>query len=408
MWKVGWKRIDLGRRRRYDTGLIFLRILKGPMNRGPSFRDSRWSGRSLVDNHTLWPWRSDGPILRRRLACFCCRCDALIKAVRAFRQAWRHLWTSWFAAGTWTSSSCSGNKDGGNPNWHSKGDMPKDEWCRVLRANSAQIRRELHVLWLLETRHLRVFSISWLTRSVWPLDWGWNPEDRLMDAPIRRPKAFQNREVNCDPRSETMSWGNPWILKTCCIMRSAVWQAVGILGRGIRWHAFENLSTTTKMTVLPCDLGSPVTKSKEMWDHGRLGIGKGWRRPWGWALGSLFWAHTKQPDTNLLTSACILGHQNRVWIRFKVLVTPGWPERDACPHCNTSDRTTLGTKRRPGGPLPGSGCWRWAFFTANSIPHWTPATTLELGMMASGLSSTSGVSNCLERASGLEFLEPGR
>ncbi len=69
-----------------------------------------------------------------------------------------------------------------------------------------------------------------------------------------------------------------------------------------------------------------------------------------------------------------------VWIRFKVLVT-GWPERDACPHCKTSDRTTLGTKRHPGGPLPGPGCGRWAFFTANSIPHWTPAITFELGMM---------------------------
>ncbi len=27
---------------------------------------------------------------------------------------------------------------GGKPNWHSKGDMPKEEWCRVLCANSAQ------------------------------------------------------------------------------------------------------------------------------------------------------------------------------------------------------------------------------------------------------------------------------
>ncbi len=174
------------------------------------FTARRFSGRSLVDNHTLWHWRSVGLIL------------------------------------------------------HSNGDMAKDELCSVLWANSAQIRQELQVLWLLETIHLRVYSISWLTRSIWPLDWGQNLEDRLIDVPIRWPKAFQNWEVNCDPRSETMYWGNPWILKTCCIMKSAVWQAVGILGRGIRWHALENLSTTTKMTVLPCDLGSPVTKSKEI------------------------------------------------------------------------------------------------------------------------------------------------
>lgn len=38
----------------------------------------------------------------------------------------------------------------------------------------------------------------------------------------------------------------------------------GSLGRGIKWVALENLSTTVRMVVLPSDGGRPVTKSREM------------------------------------------------------------------------------------------------------------------------------------------------
>ena len=41
------------------------------------------------------------------------------------------------------------------------------------------------------------------------------------------------------------------------------------LGRGMKWAAFENLSTTVRMVVLPSDGGSPVTKSREIWDQER-------------------------------------------------------------------------------------------------------------------------------------------
>lgn len=59
------------------------------------------------------------------------------------------------------------------------------------------------------------------------------------------------------------------------------------------------------------------------------------------------------------------------------------------------------------GRYLGQGCCYWALFTAVSISHWIDATTLELGRIGSGLPSTSGGSNCLERASDVEFLEPG-
>jgi len=58
----------------------------------------------------------------------------------------------------------------------------------------------------------------------------------------------------------------------------AVSFADGSLGRGIKWTILLKWSTTVRMTVLSLDGGIPVTKSKEMWDQGQLGTGRGRRR----------------------------------------------------------------------------------------------------------------------------------
>jgi hypothetical protein len=76
---------------------------------------------------------------------------------------------------------------------------------------------------------------------------------------MRVHNAFQNRDENLGPWSETMSTGSPWIRKTCCSMSLAVTLADGSLGRGIKWVALENRSTTVRMVVLPSDGGRPVT-----------------------------------------------------------------------------------------------------------------------------------------------------
>ena len=51
--------------------------------------------------------------------------------------------------------------------------------------------------------------------------------------------------------------------------------AEGSPGRAKKWAAFENLSTTVRMVVLPLDGERLVTKSSAKWDQGRLGIGSG-------------------------------------------------------------------------------------------------------------------------------------
>ncbi len=55
---------------------------------------------------------------------------------------------------------------------------------------------------------------SWILRSVWPLIWGWYPEDKLSVTPRSLKNAFQNWEMNWGPRSEIISSGIPKFLKT--------------------------------------------------------------------------------------------------------------------------------------------------------------------------------------------------
>ena len=70
------------------------------------------------------------------------------------------------------------------------------EQGRVLQAYSTHTSCWLQEVELAETRQRNVVSRSWLARSDWPLDWGWNPEDRLADDPMRVQNAFQNRDEN--------------------------------------------------------------------------------------------------------------------------------------------------------------------------------------------------------------------
>lgn len=53
--------------------------------------------------------------------------------------------------------------------------------------------------------HLKVDSSSWFNRSVWPLDWGWYPKDRLTVTPSHEQSSLQMMDVNWDFRSDMMS-----------------------------------------------------------------------------------------------------------------------------------------------------------------------------------------------------------
>ena len=245
-------------------------------------------------------------------------------------------------------------------------------------------------------------------RSAWPLDWGWNPEDRLTVAPIWLQNSDQKCEVNCGPRSETTSLGRPCSRNTWCNITSAVSLAVGSLGSGMSWAVLENRSITVRMTVLLSEGGRPVTKSNEMWDQGRRGTGRRQSRPEGAWCVLLCWQQTWQAAMNSLVSSPMVPTRSVAGSRAKVRLTPGWhARREEWPHWRTCDRRLAGTNNRLSGQALGAGCLAWERFTWSSTSQVTAPMTQDGGRIPSGWAGDSSGWNWRERASGLMFFEPG-
>lgn len=85
--------------------------------------------------------------------------------------------------------------------------------------------------------------------------------------------------------------------------------AVESFGRATKWAALENQSIIVRIVVLPAEGGSPVMKSREVWDHGRPGLGRAWSNPDGDCLESLFGAQVMQAVTYSLVSFASVGYQ---------------------------------------------------------------------------------------------------
>ena len=168
----------------------------------------------------------------------------------------------------------------------------------------------------------RAVSRSWLACSVWPLDCGCYPDERLTVVPSARQNFFQTLDVNLGPLS--MLAGIPWIWNTWFTSSSAVSVAEGSLGRPPKCTALENRSTIVRMVSLPCDTGNPVTKSKAMGNQGRPGTGSGRRRPADGQCAAFPWTQTVQALTYSRISAAIVGHQKWRWSSDKVQKDPGW------------------------------------------------------------------------------------
>ncbi len=261
------------------------------------------------------------------------------------------------------------------PKLHSNGDRPVADTGNELCAYSTHESCWLQEDGFWETTHRNIRSKSWLALSVWPLLWGWYPEERLTVAPNKRQNSLQNLETNWGPLSETTSVGRPWMRKTWSMTATAVSLADGNLGRGMKWAAFENRSTMVKTTVFLLEGGRPVTKSSEMWDQGLDGTDSGWRSPAEGRLEVLEMAQTEQAKTNHRISRAIHGHQNRCLIRNMVRLTPGWQATlEQWLHRMTLDRKVSGTNKRPGGHPDRGVTPCEAVRTFDSISHVTAET----------------------------------
>lgn len=61
-------------------------------------------------------------------------------------------------------------------------------------------------------------------------------------------------------------------------MSYAVSVVVGILSRAMKCATSVNLSITERISDFPAKTGKLVTESKEMYDHRREGMARGWSR----------------------------------------------------------------------------------------------------------------------------------
>ena len=106
-------------------------------------------------------------------------------------------------------------------------------------------------------------------------------------------------------------------------MASAVSLADGSLGNAMNRTILEKQSTTVRTVVFPWETGSPVTKSKEISDHGLDGMGNGWSSPVRALEDVLLRAQTEQASMYSRTACSIAGHQNLQEMTNMVLLTPG-------------------------------------------------------------------------------------
>ena len=200
-------------------------------------------------------------------------------------------------------------------------------------------------------------SSSWFILSVFS---HWTEGDNLKrDWPLpppgnKTPSKTGKRTVA--PRSETMSLGKPWRRTTWDRTNSAVSLAEGSLGNATKCTILEKRSTMMSMTVLPSELGNPVTKSMAMLDQGHEKIGSGWSWPAGAWREGLQRAQMGHADTYSLTS-----------LSFVLRWTPFWTERHTDELYCLWLTFGIGLLRRlrPRHPPPqwiemqGPGAWGW-------------------------------------------------
>lgn len=123
-----------------------------------------------------------------------------------------------------------------------------------------------------------------------------------------------------------------------------------------------------RIRLFPEEAGRPVIKSRAMCDHGRCGVTSGWRRPEGCLVDGLLREQAGHAATYSFTSLLRDGHQKYRLRNVMGLLTPGWHvNRAVWAQWISAPRAAEGTKRRPGGPVPGSGSSRSACWMISSV-----------------------------------------
>ncbi|KAD7116557.1 hypothetical protein E3N88_03825 [Mikania micrantha] len=99
--------------------------------------------------------------------------------------------------------------------------------------------------------------------------------------PFGRWSSFQKSARKRGSRSETISRGTPWSFTKSATKADATMMLVNEVANAEKCPYLESQSTSTIITVLPCETGRPVIKSMAMFSKTKLGIAKGCNKPLG-------------------------------------------------------------------------------------------------------------------------------
>ncbi len=100
-------------------------------------------------------------------------------------------------------------------------------------------------------------------------------------------------------------------------------------------------------------------------------MGNGWSRPAGNWCGDLMILHMSQFFMKVMVSVWIEGHQNRLFINWRVAIMPGCPELGVeWTKLRTRCRRGWGTYVRLGGVSAGGGSVFWASAISVMMSHW--------------------------------------
>ncbi len=149
-------------------------------------------------------------------------------------------------------------------------------------------------------------------------------------------------------------------------------------------------------------------KSIAMWDQGRSGMGRGWRRPAGTCREGFWVLQTWQWLTWEIVSFLRVGHQKRFWSSCIVALMPGWPElRAAWTSAMVLSRRVSGTNNLFSGQSGGIFWVELACSISVVMSHWMGAMTTVGEIIFSGGLGSESSANCRDNASALTFFVPG-
>ena len=142
----------------------------------------------------------------------------------------------------------------------------------------------------------------WFITSVWSSVCGWYAVLIHRRVPLSRNSSCQKELTIIGSRSKTMLRGKPWCLQTKSRNRDVTLKVEKLVDNAPKCTPSEYRSTTTRITVNPCDGNRRVMKSIDRSSHTPSGIGKSCRSPASRLVLALVCWQTLHSLTKLLTS----------------------------------------------------------------------------------------------------------